>query len=73
MFLSPITHLQRHVELVQTIDALCFIICFTWVIIIFELFTKYGTSDFTTWLTFSHYSLNNCRIVMNFFPLFGGS
>jgi hypothetical protein len=28
MFLSPITRLQRHVELVQTIDALCFIICF---------------------------------------------
>jgi hypothetical protein len=40
MFLSPITRLQRHVELVQTIDALCFIICFAWVIIIFELFQQ---------------------------------
>ncbi len=61
-------------ELVLIVDALCFIIFFVWVIIVFELFQQSMVLviPLLDW-HFTHYSLNKFRIVMNFFPLFGGS
>ncbi len=74
MLSSLIAHLQRHVELVQIVDALRFVICFVWVIIVFTLFQQSMVLviPLLDW-HFTHYSLNKFRIVMNFFPLFGGS